>query len=33
MEPAVALVNPFPNDVRYAFQSYIQSPAYTFPFL
>ena len=29
MEPATALINPFPNDVRNAFQAYIESPTYT----
>ncbi|KAF5120961.1 SCAN domain-containing protein 3 [Metarhizium anisopliae] len=29
MEPTIALINPFPNDVRSAFKSYIESPAYT----
>ena len=29
MEPEIALINPFPNDVRSAFKAYIQNPTYT----
>ncbi len=29
MDPSTALVNPFPNGMRNAFQAYIQDPSYT----
>jgi hypothetical protein len=28
MDPIIASINPFPNDVRIAFQAYIQEPSY-----
>jgi hypothetical protein len=28
MDPIIALINPFPNDVRNAFQAYIKPPGY-----
>ena len=28
MDPIIASINPFPHDVRTAFQAYIQDPSY-----